>query len=76
MNVTITSQLMYDTMAWSGRFTQGELLDPVVVSNLQPVTNYTFRAVAVNQLGPGSPSIEFLFMTGIIMTYTIVQWNF
>ena len=66
MNVTIVSQLIY-TMDWSGRFSQGELLEAVVVSNLQPVTNYTFRAVAVNQLGPGSPSMEFLFMTGIII---------
>ena len=64
INVTLGSQLI-DTVEWSGNFTQGELLDPVLVSTLQPSTNYTFRAVAVNQLGPGSLSTKFIFTEGM-----------
>ena len=64
LNVTLASHLI-DTVKWSGNFIQGKLLDPVIVSSLQPSTNYTFKAVAVNQLGPGSSSIEFIFTEGM-----------
>ena len=64
MNVTLGSQLI-NTMEWSGKFTQGEVLEPVLVSSLQPDTNYSFQTVAVNSLGPGSLSIEFIFAAGM-----------
>ena len=49
----------------------GELLDPVLVNTLQPSTNYTIRAVAVNQLGPGSLSMEFIFTEGMKMLFQV-----
>ena len=64
MNVTLGSQLI-NTMEWSGKFTQGEVLEPVLVSSLQSDTNYSFQTVAVNSLGPGSLSIEFIFAAGM-----------
>ena len=64
LNVTLGSHLI-DTIKWSGNFIRGKLLDPVIVSNLQPSTNYTFKTVAVNQQGPGASSIEFIFTEGI-----------
>ena len=68
-NVTLGSHLI-NTIMWSGSFFQGELLDPVLVSSLQPSTNYTFKAVAVNQQGPGASSIEFIFTEGMkLMKY-------
>ena len=64
MNITLGSQLI-DTVEWSGNFVQGALLDPVSVNTLQPSTNYTFRAVTVNQLGPGSLSMVYIFTAGM-----------
>ena len=71
VNVTLGSQLI-NTMVWSGRFTQGEILDPVLVSSLQPDTNYTFQAVAMNSLGPGSLSMEYIFTTGTKLCITFI----
>ena len=59
-------------MEWSGRFTQGEVLDPVLVSSLQSDTNYTFQAVAMNSLGPGSLSMEYIFTTGTKLCITFI----
>ena len=64
MNITLGFQLI-DTVEWSGNFAQGELLDAVLVSNLQPSTNYTYRAVAVNHLGRGSLNTKFIFTEGM-----------
>ena len=64
MNVTLGSQLI-NTMEWPGNFTQGGVLDSVLVSSLQPDTNYTFQAVAMNSLGPGALSIKFIFTAGM-----------
>ena len=72
MNISLGSQLI-DTMEWSGNFTQGEILDPVLISTLQPSTNYTIRAVAVNQLGPGSLSMEFIFTEGMKLLLHVVK---
>ena len=69
LNVTLGSQLqLIDAVKWTGNFIQGKLLDPILVSSLQPSTNYTFKAVAVNQLGPGPSSMEFIFTEGIQFT--------
>ena len=72
MNVTLGSQLI-DTVEWSGNFAQGELLDPVLVSTLQPSTNYTFRAVAVNQLGPSSLSMVYIVTAGVKILLHVVK---
>ena len=64
MNVTLASQLI-NTMEWVGNFTQRELIDPVLVSTLQPDTNYTFKAMAVNSHGSGAPSMKFIYTTGM-----------
>ena len=70
LNVTLGSHLI-DTIMWSGIFFRGKLLDPVLVSSLQPSTNYTFKTVAVNHQGPGASSIEFIFTEGMkLMKYT------
>ena len=73
MNVTLGTRLI-NTTEWSGSFIQGKVLDPVLVSSLQPDTNYTFKVVAVNSLGPGSLSMKFIFTTGICM-YNIIYTN-
>ena len=72
MNITLVSELV-DTVEWSGNFAQGELLDPVLVSTLQPSKNYTLQAVAVNQLGPGSLSMEFIFTEGMKILFHTVK---
>ena len=70
MNVSLGPQLI-NTMKWSGSFTQGEVLDPILISSLQPDTNYTFQAVAVNSLGPGALYVELIFTAGIITVETL-----
>ena len=74
MNVSFGSKLI-NIMEWSGSFTQGELLDPVLVSSLQPDTNYTFQAVAVNSLGPGFLSMEFILTAGMKVSHSLLQWK-
>ena len=63
---TLDNQLIKSTER-IGRFSRGKLLDPVLVSGLQPNTNYSFTAMATNFGGAGTPSMEFTFTTGLYM---------
>ena len=69
LNITNTDSLqLVRSLNWTGNYIQGELLN-VTVTDLQPSTLYTFRAIAVNSLGSGDLSMEVMFTTGIYTLY-------